>query len=418
VDIPRAAGPLVHCRTNRMKLRTPPWRRLATSVLLLACASLAAAQTNADVLVVEEIRCAGNAQTSCGFIRDHLYLKAGEPLDEEQVRNAELRLRALRNFAEVNIHLEKGAARGAVVVVIEVEEASPVAMEWQLGASSRLGAERGVFAARIGHENLFGKGKIVDVSAVALVPVSGATFNEAYDVALRYADPQLADSKRWFGVASARWRKRRYEDRYGNFGSLDTTQLELSVGRRIADFSYLTYTITFRPDNDWFAGRWRSDGTFVVTRPESFGTRAGKLVYGWSTEDDLHFPTQGSTLQITAGGDYEPSAPAGRQHLQFRKTWAAADAYWTVKVGGDPTPEYRSSFGEGQLFAMGYARPVAPGDEIRRGRWYVEPGLALKAYTSSGSILYEYGLKAGFRADTRTFGIVDLYLFGTRESVQ
>jgi hypothetical protein len=50
VDIPRAAGPLVHCRTNRMKLRTPPWRRLATSVLLLACASLAAAQTNADVL--------------------------------------------------------------------------------------------------------------------------------------------------------------------------------------------------------------------------------------------------------------------------------------------------------------------------------------------------------------------------------
>ncbi len=395
---------------------------LSIAATLLLLAPVAAAQadqtTGGAALIVQEVTCAGNAHTSCDFIRDHLYLKAGAPLDEEQIRNAELRLRALRNFAAVNIRLDRGAERGAVIIVIEVEESSPIAMEWLLGASSWPDSQRGVFAGRIAHQNLFGKGKIADLSAIALVPVGGDAFNEAYDVTLRYADPELFDSSRYFAVASARWRKRRYEDKYGNFGSLDAGQLELSIGRRFGDFSYFTYGITFRPGNDWIAGRWKSDGTFVMTSPESFSRRASKLAYGWSSEDDLHFPTQGSTLQITAGGDYDPSAPEGRQHFQFRQTWRSSSAYWTLKVGGDPSPEYRSSFGENQLLALSYARPVAPGDVVQRGRWYVEPGFALKAYSSSGSRLFEYGLKAGFRADTRTFGLVDLYLLATEDVIR
>jgi len=403
-------------------MKTSTLFRVSIVALLPWLASPANAQTadmpGADSLIIDGVSCAGNEHTSCEFIRDHLYLKTGQPLDEEEIRNAELRLSSLRNFESVRIRLEKGVRRGAVIVVIEVVEASPIAMEWLLGASSRSESQRAVVASRIGHQNLFGTGKIVDLSAVGLVPFAGDAQNEAYDVSLRYADPQLFDSSRYFAIAGASWRKRSYRDVYGNFGRLDAGQLELTVGRRIADFSYFTYTVIFRPDNNWIAGRYRSDGSFVITTPESYSKRASKLVYGWSTEDDLHFPTQGSTLQITAGGDYEPSSPIGRSHFQFRKTWRRSGAYWTVKVGGDPSPEYRSSFGEDQLFSMSYARPVVPGDLIQRGRWYIEPGLALKGYTSSGTLFYEYGLKAGLRADTKTFGLVDLYLLATKDATR
>jgi outer membrane protein assembly factor BamA len=396
-------------------------RRAAVAALFLG-ASFANAQVGTESvdepLIVQEIACAGNTSFSCDFIRDHLYQQTGQPLDEEEIRNAELRLSSLRNFESVRIRLEKGAQRGAVIIVIEVAEASPVTTESLLGLSFRSESQRVVLAGRVAHQNLFGQGKIAEFSAIGLVPFAGDTVNEAYDVSLRYADPQLFGSSRYFAVANAMWRKRRYSDVYGNFGYLDAGQLEFSVGRRIADFSYFTYTLILRPDNNWLAGRWKSDGSFVVTTPESYSKHASKLTYGWSTEDDLHFPTQGTTLQLIAGGDYEPSSPVGRSHFQFRKTWPVSNAYWTVKIGGDPSPEYRRSFGESQLLALSYARPVNPGDEIQRGRWYVEPGLALKGYTSTGALFYEYGVKAGFRADTRTFGLVDLYVVGAMEATR
>lgn len=405
-----------------MTTRTTDRQRGGIAGLLAFLATCALAQTpattGAESLVIEDVRCAGNEHTACEFIRDHLYLKPGQSLDEEEIHNAELRLSSLRNFETVKIRLEKGGQRGAVIVVIEVEEASPVAMEWLLGASSRSDSQRMVFASRIGHQNLYGKGNIVDLSAVGLIPFAGDAQNEAYDVTLRYADPQLFESRRYFAIASASWRKRSYRDTYGNFGSLEAAQLELTVGRRIADFSYFTIGLTHRPDNNWISGRYRSDGSFVVSSPESYGDRALKLVYGWSTEDDLHFPTQGSTLQLSAGGDYEPSSPIGRSHIQFRQTWRLSDAYWTLKVGGDPSPEYRSSFGEDQLMSMSYSRPVAAGDEIVRGRWYIEPGFALKGYTTSGDYFFDYGIKVGFRADTRTFGLVDFYLLGMKDATQ
>jgi outer membrane protein assembly factor BamA len=401
-----------------MKTTSATPRRVCIAALLSFLAPWAAAQTSAGPLVVQDVVCAGNEHMSCEFIRDHLYLHAGEPLVEEEIRNAELRMSALRIFESVKIRLEKGAQRGAVIIVLEVEEADPITKEWLIAGSSREDSQRGVFAGRIAHQNLWGKGKIAEISAVALVPADGDAYNEAYDLSLRYADPQLFGSKRYFGTSSLGWRKRRYRDSYGNYGALDTGRFDISVGRRIADFSYFTFGMTYRENVDWVAGRWDSDGEFVVSQPDDTGNWTMRMIYGWSTEDDLHFPTQGSTFQLIAGGDYEPSEPLGRSHLQFRKTWALADAYWTVKLGGDPSPEYRSSFGESQLLSVGYARPVVPGDEILRGRWYLEPGTGIKSHTSGGDTVFEYGLKVGFRADTRTFGQVDLYLLATRDTIR
>ena len=83
-----------------------------------------------------------------------------------------------------------------------------------------------------------------------------------------------------------------------------------------------------------------------------------------------------------------------------------------MKFGGEPNPEYQVAFSESQLLAFSFARPIAPGNNIQRGRWYIEPGIGLLGYSSEGVVIYEYGVKVGFRADTRMFGLVDLYLLG------
>jgi outer membrane protein assembly factor BamA len=394
-----------------MTTQTTLLLRAFIAALLLCLAPFAHSQsdqtTGADPLVVQDVICAGNDTTSCDFIRGHLYLDAGQVLDENEVRNAELRLSSLSNFESVNIRLEKGAQRGAVIVVIEVKEASPITTEWLLGASSMSETRRGVIAGRIAHQNLFGQGKIADLSAVAIIPFAGDEDQESYDVTLRYVDPQLFDSSRYFGIVAASLIRRRYQDIYGNFNNLDAAQFDLKVGRRFADFSYLTIGWRTRPNLDWSWGRWDSGGAFEArdAHPHRW---MPSIAYGWNSEDDLNFPTQGSTLQIAAGGDY--------QGLQFRKTWPMLGGWGTLKFGGDPSPEYRSSFSESQLLAFTYARPVAAGDNIQRGRWYVEPGLGFVGYSPGGVSVYEYGLKAGFRANTRLFGLVDLYVLGRVDS--
>lgn len=385
-------------------------RRTWHAALLLCLAPFAGSQTPesapTEPLTVEDIGCAGNTATSCDFIRDHLYLQPGEMLDEEEVRNAELRLSSLRNFESVKIRLEKGARRGAVIVVIEVEEASPITTEWLLGLSSHPDSDRLVFAGRIGHQNLFGEGKAIDLTGLVVQPIGGDDFNEGHELRLRYADPHLFGSKRYFAIASAGTQSTRYRDRFGNYASYDSTSFDVRVGRRFGDFSYLTVGVSNRADLSWTWGRWESDGSFLTKDATPQPTKPS-IAYGWSSEDDLHFPTHGSSFHVAVGGGYSP--------VQFRKTWPLAGAFLTFKVGGDPSPEYRRTFDESQVLALTYARPVTPGDNIRRGRWYVEPGFAFIGYSSRGSSFYEYGLKAGFRADTRTFGLVDLYLIGRKD---
>jgi hypothetical protein len=49
---------------------------------------------------------------------------------------------------------------------------------------------------------------------------------------------------------------------------------------------------------------------------------------------------------------------------------------------------------------------------IRRGRWYLELGLSNAGYTNTGSQIREVGVKAGIRMETRSLGLINLYLMG------
>jgi outer membrane translocation and assembly module TamA len=391
------------------------------AMLWLAWPAAALAQvddTEPTPLVVQEVTCSGNRGYSCDFIREHLYLRPGAMLDEEEVRNAELRLSALRTFKSVHIRLEKGARRGDVVVVIEVDEANPVSMEWGLGANLQEDAQIANLVGRVTHHNLFGQGKIGEVRAHAFAPVArdGGTA-EGYHLALTYADPQLFGSSRYFGFASAGFSNHLHEDSEGNYSDFKAAQLNVAVGRRFGDFSYVMLELNHRPSSDWSYGWWNNDPVFEMREFHGRGTKA-TLIYGWSSEDDHFFPTQGSALQFAVRRDFGANAPDRYAFVRYRKTWEAMDGYLSFKIGGEPTSHYRTSTGPGQLLSLNYSRPLTPGDSIERGRWYVEPGISGISISSSGETRVGYGIKAGWRAETRRFGLIDLYVIGFAESVR
>jgi outer membrane protein assembly factor BamA len=364
-------------------------------------------------LLTQDVRCRGNQATSCEFIRSHLHLSAGDVLSEDEVRNAELRLASLRNFESVSIHLEKGTARDSAIVVIDVTEASPIATELLVGMSARLESIRQVVAARIAHQNLFGAGKVADITVLAVTPYGGDAVQEDYDVTLRYADPNLFGSARYFAVASVGWQNDRHRDVHGNFSDFEGMQLDLRVGRRLGDFSYVTLGVAYRPDVDWIFGDWKRDGEFEITqRGSDYGFN---IIYGWNSEDDLYFPTTGSSFHIGAGWDFGSGSPASRSHIQYRKTWPLAHGLFAVKIGGGPSPEYRTSFEESQLLALNYSRALQTSASLSRGRWYVEPGFGWRGRNAKGDVIYEIGFKAGVRLEMYGWGIIDLYVMGSQD---
>src|SRR5687767_12790135 len=88
-----------------------------------------AQSANETPLVVEQLECRGAESTSCNYILSHIRTHPGDPVDEEELRNARFRLSALPNFTSVRIFLERGSERGKANVIIEVIEASPLLAE-------------------------------------------------------------------------------------------------------------------------------------------------------------------------------------------------------------------------------------------------------------------------------------------------
>jgi outer membrane protein assembly factor BamA len=372
------------------------------------------AQTTSESrLEVEDLQCRGNIATSCDFILGYLYLERGDLLDETEVRNAQLRLATLRMFKSINIYLEKGSARGKAIVVIEVAETNPLVTEWLIGASYRLGAFRSVTAGRLTHQNLFGAGKFADLSVVTIQPLNGPS-EETYAAALRYADPHLFGSRRYFGIVTARYVDAEVSTRDDNFADNTMLRFGATLGRRLWDFSYLSIGYGYRPRLDQRTGRWQRDGTFEIK--EYHNRHALDVLYGWNSEDDIYFPTQGSSFETGFGWMVGSHETDNEFHLQFRKTWAVGGGFVSLKLGGDPSPEYRQTFSESQLLAASYARPLDAGDFIQRGRWYVEVGNSRAGYRENGQLIDEYGLKVGIRLETSTLGLIDLYVLGSRDA--
>lgn len=363
-----------------------------------------------SALVVEGLECRGNEATSCDFILGYLYLSPGDPVDEEEIANARLRLASQPAFRSVDIYLEKGSSRNRVRVIVEVAEADPYAREWLAGTSWRADSLSEFLTGRLTHQNLFGTGKLLDVLAVAYMPIHGRVRSE-YAARVQYVDPHLLNTKRNYLIAGVSGGANESETLDHIRIEIENVGVDVTLGRRLFDFSYLSVFYRYNAYADVQIAVPRSDGG--LDRLQGSAARNVLVAsYGWNSEDDPYFPTRGSraVLRRTWADGIDPDWDGG-----FRKTWtSASNTSWYVKALEQPGTEYRGSIEEQMEASLGLARPIAGlgSGEIRRGRWYVEAGYS-SGDTLTGDHLREYGLKAGVRFDTRSFGIVDLYVLGT-----
>lgn len=389
-------------------------------------ATPALAQSPSDApLVIEQLECRGNATTSCAYILSYLYLSAGSKVDEEEIRNAKFRLSALPNFTSVRIFLEKGSARGRANLIVEVVETSPLFGEALIGLANNRAS---LFGVRMGHQNLFGAGERLELTATARVPTSGPVERESQELRLQYVDPTLFGSERYFLIAGVGHFRNRFESRNGDLLDTRETGADVLVGRRFADFSYFALGYRYLLTGD-FDRTVVEDFQLAEIEAEEYSHQL-LFNYGWNSEDDPYFPTQGGRFRanlVLALTDsrfsndpdfHEDDEVFTRLTLGYRHTWSFADTnYLRFSFGVAPGTESRSALDEDEGFTLGYERVLpAKGlfSGVERGRWYVDAKYLSFGFGGNNSF-NEVGLKLGVRLDTRQFGIVELYLLGSTE---
>ncbi|HWM66272.1 MAG TPA: hypothetical protein VNO35_06770 [Steroidobacteraceae bacterium] len=386
---------------------------LVLMLLIGATSCFARAPDHDPALVVQDIQCRGNVSTACGFIRGHLYLAVGGQLDEGEVEDAKLRLSALPNFKSVDIHLEKGSQKGRVIVVIDVTEASPFTLAFVLGTSLRGSDHLETLAARIGDHNLWGTGKTLDLLLVGDLALSDP--EKEFATRLEYFDPQLFGSKRYFVATGLFYSRTTFNTFYGGTPTGGDGGVDVSFGRRFGSFSYATvgYRYLFNSEaNDGYLDPSRRhhylafDGNLTTLTESS--SRVLLLTYGRNSEDDSAFPTRGWMFHL-----YDNWATADHDHFagaEARVTWqGGSSSYWTVQTR--PFNDFNAPFDDDLGTSVTYAHTISPGglfESIQRGRWYVGPGITVIRHNE-----FEIGVKAGIRLETRSFGLVNLYVIGS-----
>jgi outer membrane protein assembly factor BamA len=360
-----------------------------------------AAATQSAPLTVEDLRCKGNESTSCRFILGYLYLSAGDLINEEEIQNAQLRLSWLRIFESVDIYLEKGSSKGNAIVVVEVKEASPITKVVSLGTEAHLSSVSQVLSANVFDYNLLGTGEILGLQAQERIPIAGPTQRENA-LRLSYLDPQLFDSKRFFLAAGLTQADLHYESENGDLSEARLFGADVSIGRRIADFSYFTAGFQYRPSVDVLTRFRDANGGFDTTIESSHAVVL--LGYGWNSSDPI-FPTQGSQLRINLAKGLTDNHYDVAYY--FRKTWRwGEDGFWTiivqnpvnVSLGYEHQTHWLNSF-----------------SEVRQARWYVQTGTLQGGYTASGAKIQELELRVGLRLDIKRLGILDLYAYGASD---
>jgi outer membrane protein assembly factor BamA len=358
-------------------------------------------------LIVEDIHCKGNALTRCAFIRGFLYLAPGDSLSEEEIQNARLRLSSLPNFASVQIYLNKGSAKGRAVVIIEVVEADRIENQVSAGTSSRLSSLYQTIEGRFAERDVFGTQGTVNLDVEGIAPINGPTHHGIY-TRLQFASPTLFDSNRYFLIGGATYQNTVTDYPYYASDSTDQFDIDVSIGRRLFDYSYVTVGYLERLVSQSVSlSRGTSDVFSTNSNPNN--NKGWALGYGWNSEDDPYFPTRGSRLSSSFGESWAS--------IRFRKTWSIdPDSTWSVQLGGTPGTQYRASLDEDQDFSIGYQRRLGASDHlggINRGRWYVEPGLSYYGDIAYGKQVWELGMKVGVRLDTKLFGLVNLYVIAS-----
>jgi outer membrane protein assembly factor BamA len=378
--------------------------RLLVAVLALGLAKLAGAQEAA--LVVQDISCEGNFATSCDYIRRQVDIKPGMAVDEARIQDARLRLGLLPNFTSVDVRLEKGSRRGLAILVIQVTEPASLNKGFALGSAWRFGGLTETLAARVSDRNLFGTGKSLELDIIGSVPVSGPTARESL-VRLQYLDPHLFGSTHYLLTAGALYVDADYGYDNGDRYDIRASALNLAIWRRFGASSFLALSFRSLPSSSVFdLYRNSGGGTTLINRTPHNATQ---LVYAFVTEDDANFPTHGWATQLFLGRDVTGGLLfAG---AEVRGTWSVGtESFLTMQLRREPDIQLRASYLDEPSLSLTFSHSLSfMRDSSLRARWSIGPGLSWYGFTASGARLYEAGVRAGVRLETKSFGIVSFY---------
>jgi len=389
--------------------------------LLLAIAagfSQTAAAQNAPV-TIEGIRCEGTSGSTCDFIRARMAVRPGMPADEDQIRDAQLRLGLLPNFATVEIRLEKGSARGRAVLVVRVREADRLAKAFVLGSAYRFGGFTQTAAASVSDSNLFGTGKTLSLDFTGAQALSGRTARESL-ARLQYFDPQLFGSPRYVLFASAYYLNSDYAYRNGDSYDNRIFTAAVGVGRRLTEHSVLSLFYRFSPSFslfDHFRDGNGDFGTATSTPRNSF-----LVSYGFRSEDDPNFPTHGWFDQFALGRTLTTQLSDTGERIrqegwalggESRATWSVGrESFLTMQVRLEPVIQARASFLDEPTALLSFSHTIAlsGAESIERARWYIGAGITNVGFDAQAYGLIEAGVRAGVRFETKSLGVVNLYV--------
>jgi outer membrane protein assembly factor BamA len=140
--------------------------------------------------------------------------------------------------------------------------------------------------------------------------------NNNYSLGLRYYDPYLLNSSNYYLSTGIRYHKDRIQVTHLDNGdqqhnravqpssdSLDNpeyTIMDVSLGRRFGSHSYFSIDIiSVFYQFDEYTPLMRGDDNLVEVTTDDKQDMSYALTYGWNSEDDALFPTQGSDFSTT-----------------------------------------------------------------------------------------------------------------------
>lgn len=369
---------------------------------LFASAKAYSKEFEPEDLVIDGIECTGNALTDCEIIKREIYLNTGNKVNEEEIKNAKIRLQLLNLFKSVNLSLKKGIERGHVVLNVDVVEANPLFSETSIthSGSSSLGTNAGL-AVKLGHRNLFGKGKILQGTLTQDVLTNPQ--DKIYSGTLEYIDPHLFGHKKYFLSANL---SRFFINDSGNNGYLvapkDYTTFAFNLGRRFFDFSHVSIGT--------LKSYWTQLSRNATNEPfHEFkdGSTAYTINYGWNSEDDSYFPTEGSRFDLTY---YKKASGNSYSTLtEFKQNFSLNEKnILSLHLKESFTSDFENHHNAELGFEWAYQlRRAQAGSAVTDARFFVKPSVNYSTYSES----FGKGVDAGFLVDSESLGIIKFTTF-------
>lgn len=361
--------------------------------------------------IIDSIECAGNLSTDCEIIKREIYQNIGDKLDEEEVSNSKIRLQLLGLFKSVDLSLKKGIDRGHVVLSVEVAEDNPffsetTVMTSYFKSSGFSGLNSLGVALKFGHRNLFGKGKVLQTT---LEP-NGIMYPDykSYSGNIEYIDPHLFGHKRYFLSAKLQYTFNDYDLPSTSYSrTKNSTSYSLNIGHRIFDFSHIGVGVS--QGNSKTISRNGENDLLIEETTESKPSYT--LNYGWNSEDDPYFPTEGSKFDLTY---YKFEQYAPNAFAEFKQNWLineknflilTANDWWAAK--DEWSAENYNNFNLG--LEWGYqARRNQAESFVTDARYFLKSSANYDNYTRDN---IEGTLSAGVLLDTQSLGILKLGTF-------